>query len=119
MAPGLIPALERRRLARVPADSTSWRPLALLRPGQEVILIDLSAGGALLESHARMLPGARAELQLFGARRSVLHGRIDRCHVSHLEPLRYRGAIVFDEPHTIEVVPGGWGKPFPPLITQP
>ena len=97
MASGLSLALDRRRLPRVSVESTTWHPLALLCPGQEVVLIDLSCGGALVQSHARMLPGVRAELQLFGLRRHVLHGRIDRCHVSHLEPLRYLAAIIFDE----------------------
>jgi hypothetical protein len=61
------------------------------------VVVNLSRGGALLESAARMLPGARAELQLTGGRRRMVCGRIARCQVAHLDPLRYRGAIVFDE----------------------
>lgn len=83
---------------RVRPAETSWRADALLRPGQEVLVIDLSCGGALLESSSRMSPGARAELQLIGDARRLVRGRIDRCHVSRLEPLCYRGAMVFEHP---------------------
>jgi len=97
VAPGVIDAGDRRGTVRVGPEETPWRRLALLRPGQEVVLLDLSAGGALVESHARMNPGTRTELQLFGAQRRHVRGQIGRCRVSHLDPVRYEGAIVFDE----------------------
>jgi hypothetical protein len=61
-------------------------------------VIDLSSGGALLESPDRMSPGVRAELQLIGTARRLVRGRITRCHIVRLEPLCYRGAIVFETP---------------------
>jgi hypothetical protein len=70
----------------------------MLRPDQDVAVIDLGAGGALIESVGRMTPGARAELQLQGPSRCVLRGRIDRCRVVAIDPLQYEAAIVFDEP---------------------
>jgi hypothetical protein len=79
---------------------TPWQDVALLRPGQEVVLLNMSRGGALLESATRMMPGARTVLHLFGATRRVVRGRIDRCHVARLDPLRYVGAVVFD--HDVE-----------------
>jgi hypothetical protein len=98
---------ERRRTARLDPEFTQWREVAILRPGQEVLLINVGAGGALLESCARMAPGARGELQLFGARRRLVRGRIGRCHVTQLNPLAYRGAFVFDEP--LDVTPRNAG----------
>jgi hypothetical protein len=74
-----------------------WQAVALLRPGLEVIVLDVSRWGALLESDARMLPGSRAELQLFGELRRLVRGRIVRCFVASLSPLRYRGAVAFEE----------------------
>jgi hypothetical protein len=87
---------ERRHTQRVAPEHTPWRRLAILRPGQEVTLINLSRGGALIESHTRLLPGTRAELQLSGGVRCIVRGRILRCRVSSVNPLRYEGAIVFE-----------------------
>ena len=78
-------------------EETRWRPLALLRPGQAVVLVNVSSGGALVESPTRLSPGARAELHLFGGSKCSVRGRIERCRVSRLEPLRYEGAIVFEK----------------------
>lgn len=70
----------------------------MLRPGQAVMLLNISSCGALVESGARLRPGARTALQLAGltARRAI-GGRLERCQVAGLEPLRYRGVVVFDE----------------------
>lgn len=95
MATGVINR-ERRVAERVAPEQTRWHPLALLRPGQEVILVNVSPGGALVESPTRLAPGARTELQLFGRSRCSVRGRLERCRVSGLEPLRYEGAIVFE-----------------------
>lgn len=60
-------------------------------------LLNVSRGGALVESGARMLPGARTELQLSGVKRQTIRGRIARCRVARIDPVRYEGAIVFDD----------------------
>ena len=60
-------------------------------------MINVSCGGALIESGNRMHPGTRTELQLSGLPRLVIRGRIDRCRVTQLDPVRYEGAIVFDQ----------------------
>jgi hypothetical protein len=87
-----------RRHARVPPDRTPWKPVALLRPGLEVLLINVSCGGALIESGHRMNPGTRTEPQLSGLSRRTVRGRIDRCQVTQLDPVRYQGAMVFEQP---------------------
>ena len=73
---------------------------ARLRPGREVEVIDLSAGGALIESTHRLLPGASVDLYLTSDRRQIdpVRGRIVRSAVSLLQAalVRYRGAIAFD-----------------------
>ena len=103
MAPGLAIAGDRRRAPRVRPAHTPWGDLALLRPGQDVTVLNISGGGALVESSSRMRPGARAELQLIGAPRCMVRGRVHRCHVASLDPLRYRGAIVFDEELAVQL----------------
>lgn len=88
---------DRRHACRVSPDQTPWKRLALLRPGQEVRIVNVGRGGALVESHSRMMPGGRTELQLCGAWRHSIRGRIDRCRVIAVNPMRYEGAIVFEQ----------------------
>ena len=63
-------------------------------------MLNIGRGGALVESPGRILPGTRAELHLMGQRRLIVLGRVDRCRVTALDPVRYEGAIVFD--HRLE-----------------
>jgi len=94
---------DRRAETRRRPHETPWLDVALLRPGQEVVVVNLSSHGALLESARRMRPGMRTELQLVGPRsRCVLPARVLRCVVAQLEPLRYRGALAFEEPLAVE-----------------
>jgi hypothetical protein len=89
--------VERRRECRRTGGGPQWQPRALLRPGQPVTLINITSRAALLESAARLRPGAHTEVQLAGAAgRTIVRGRLERCFVAALDPLRYRGVIVFD-----------------------
>jgi hypothetical protein len=89
---------ERRSESRRCGRSVMSMPDAVLRPGQSVVLLNINSRAALVESGARLRPGARTELQLaMRGRRTNIKGRLDRCHVSALEPLRYRGLLVFEE----------------------
>jgi hypothetical protein len=88
---------DRRHASRVPPEATPWHRQALMRPGHEVHLVNLSPGGALVESASRLRPGLRTELHLCGTRRRTIVGRIDRCRVTALDPIRYQGAIVFEQ----------------------
>ena len=89
---------ERRAEHRRTAGAVRCRPDAVLRPGQPVVLLNIHSRAALVESETRLRPGALTELQLAlpGGRTSV-RGRLDRCYVATLEPLRYRGVLVFEE----------------------
>lgn len=97
---------DRRAGARVTPDQTRWKPRALLRPGQAVRVVNLAAGGALVESSTPLRPGARAELQLFGDPRTTVVGCFHRCRVARLMPLVYEGAIVFETPLLFAAVAG-------------
>ena len=92
-----VDLLERRRDHRV-GGGGRWQCAAIIRPGQRVTLINICSRAALVESGARLRPGAHTELQLAGdgARVSV-KGRLDRCVVAALEPVRYRGVLVFEQ----------------------
>jgi PilZ domain-containing protein len=92
--------VERRSSTRVSTDTCNELSVARLRPGRSAHIVDLSAGGALIETDWRLLPGTRVELSV--GEPAVLYrakARIQRCHVTLLsrERIRYRGALVFDE----------------------
>ena len=93
---------ERRSERRRNAPSVLCRPDAVLRPGQPVMLVNINSRAALVESDVRLRPGATTELQLAnGGGRLSIKGSLDRCHVSALEPLRYRGLLAFEQPLTL------------------
>jgi len=94
------PLTERRVDARFP-PARRGEPRATLRPGCPVRLVDLSAGGALLEASRPLRPGARVHLQIVTAARTfALAARVLRCAVWSLDPyegVTYRGALAFEE----------------------
>jgi hypothetical protein len=62
-------------------------------------LIDVSAGGALIESAHRLLPGTKIELHLeTHDHRTIVRARVLRCAVVvvHASGISYRGAVCFD-----------------------
>ncbi len=90
---------DRRRERRRPGGEDLGIVSARVRPGFDVELIDVSSGGALIESARRLLPGTTVELHLaMHDRRVAVRGRVLRCSVSRLRPssVCYRGAIGFD-----------------------
>jgi len=93
-------APERRASPRVLGLAMAGMERARLRPGRTAHIVDLSAGGALLETDWRLLPGVRVEMQV-GEPIPLFRvaGRILRCHVALLDRgrIRYRGALVFEE----------------------
>ena len=67
MAPVAIDLIERRRERRSAGGGARWQARAVLRPGQPVTLLNISSRAALVESAARLRPGAHTEMQLAGA----------------------------------------------------
>jgi hypothetical protein len=70
-----------------------------VRPGHRARLIDVSAGGALVETTHRLLPGTSVELHVeTRSHRTNVRGRVLRCAIVHVRPswVCYRGAIGFD-----------------------
>ena len=94
---------ERRAEPRWTPVDLAWRTEAVLRPGQAVLLVNVSRHGALVESRVRLRPGAVTELHATaGQDRMAIRGRLDRCFVAALEPLRYRGVLVFEHRLALE-----------------
>ena len=72
---------------------------AKVRPGREASIVDVSAGGALVETQHRLLPGTSVELQFeTSVARTTIRGRVLRCAVAGVRSssVCYRGAIGFD-----------------------
>ena len=89
---------ERRREPRHTGGGSRFGSRALLRPGQPVTLVNITTHAALVESDSRLRPGAQTEMQLAGAQaRASIKGRLDRCYVAALEPIRYRGLVIFEQ----------------------
>lgn len=73
-----------------------------LRPGLDVILLNVSAAGALIESEQQLRPGCAVEVQMVThEQRIAVRGRVLRCAVSRLltSGVWYRGAIAFNHQH--------------------
>ena len=102
-------ALDRRFDARFvpPAQAQTT---ATLRPGCVITLVDVSAGGALVEAPRPLRPGARVHLQIATpARRFAIAAHVLRCVVWSLDPVdgvTYRGALKFE--HRVE---WRWAEP--------
>jgi hypothetical protein len=112
---------ERRHWPRVPAEKLA-RVGARLATGADVRLIDLSRGGARIETDRRMLPNSSVALKLVAADSTFLiTGRVVRSRVIRLAAggLGYDVAVSFNEPlqqfadlpQAGEVVPGEPAQP--------
>lgn len=108
MASVAIDTAERRRDRRVAGGGPRFGVGAVLRPGQAVVLVNISSRGALVESSVRLRPVARTELHLCGGTtRARVTGRLERCSVIGLAPMRYHGVVVFDEPVDLDAAAEG------------
>lgn len=91
---------ERRAYARHRDTDLQWVRTARLTVGQGVSLVDLSAGGALLDSPVPLRPNSILGLEIVGAGVfTVVQFRVLRCEVGGLGADRtmYRGACEFTE----------------------
>lgn len=93
---------DRRRSERATAVGMRWLRSVRLLPGRDIALINISSGGALIESETRLVPGAHVNLHLQSTGgRLQLRGRLLRCAVSAVAAergLRYLGALAFERP---------------------
>jgi PilZ domain len=99
METAMTDTLDRRHASRRATFDTHGIEHARVRPGREVLILNVSAGGVLVETPHRLLPGSPIELHLRTAdRRTSIRGRVLRCAVARLRAsdVWYRGAIGFD-----------------------
>lgn len=99
--PFLAPAIaDRRAQPRLSAEILGVDADATLAMGVPARILNLSGGGALLEIQEWIRPGTSSQLRLSRASegddaRVVLAGRVVRCWVDSLSPLRYKAVIWF------------------------
>jgi len=91
---------DRRQYRRFTARELPGLRSARIRSGPDVELVDVSAGGVLLETNARLQPESEALLELCGsARQAVVPFRVLRCQIAAIDGSpKYLGACVFKEP---------------------
>ncbi len=90
---------ERRRTRRHRTADEHGITAARVRPGYDLMVIDVCADGALVETDYRLLPGTSVDLQFdIGSRRVAARGSVLRCAVVAVRPgsVIYRAAIRFD-----------------------
>ena len=106
LRPSDTPAPDRRTAARVHYTGGLLPPALRIRPGRDVIVVNLASGGTLVESRWRFRPGSMVDVLLHqdGTARP-LRARIERCTVATLaDPagVRYRTALRFETAITVD-----------------
>ena len=97
-------SLSNRRIhERRKANELEWLRGASVKYGAEVRVINISAGGLLLETEKALKPNSSVVLELTGPERPiVVPSKVLRCRVASLSDiLTYEGACAFQRPLTI------------------
>ena len=93
----------RRVYERIKASDLQWLRSARIKYGADLTVLDLSAGGMLLETETRLSPHSNVVVELNGSTSPILiPSRVLRCRAASLgEILTYHGAFAFKRPLTI------------------
>ena len=91
---------ERRGHLRLSPDDVRWLRSARLKYGSDVRVLDISAGGILVETDGQLRPDANIVFELSGPTNSILMpSKVLRCRVaSFADVMRYQGACSFKRP---------------------
>lgn len=97
------PTSNRRIHERLKPSDLRWLRSARLKYGAEVRVLDISAGGMLIDTDDKLTADASVVVELTGAASPILvPSRVLRCRVASLgEILRYQGACAFKRPLTM------------------
>jgi uncharacterized protein DUF6982 len=101
--------VDRRAHRRLTAAELSWLSHARIKYGPDVSLIDLSVGGAQIETTSYPpQPGSTLVIELAAGERTwPVPARVLRCHLVSLAPHpTYRGAVAFKRPLDFEEIAG-------------
>ena len=98
------PATERRRGERREVSAAEPHAHVKLRTGRELLVLDASDGGLLVEGDVRLLPGTHLDLHVVTPEgRRLVRVRVVRAWVAALSAsvVVYRGAFAFEQPVSI------------------
>lgn len=110
----MTPGVERRRWRRlcpvVPGATSQVR----LRTGRDLVVRDMSRGGARVEGDRQLLPGTHAEVHVVGrSGRQLVRSRVVWAKVLTVNPLNYEAALLFDA--EVVLLAEGYGIPSVPV----
>jgi hypothetical protein len=112
-----LAALERRASRRIAGASIPWLTAASARV-EQVILLDISDSGALIETPASLRPGERDSFVLRGDNTVRVGAEIIRAEVTRISPsVSYRSAIRFSAPVQLGALIGDTLVSAPRVIT--
>jgi hypothetical protein len=97
------PGENRRVHERLGASDLRWLRGARIKYGADIRILDISAGGMLLETSSQLAREANVVVELLGPESPILvPSRVLRCRTASLgEILTYQGACAFKRPLTI------------------
>ena len=108
---------------RVPASAVPQITGVKLSPGDAVVLVNLSAGGVLVEGNRRFVPKTRVTVNFEGEfDPPQIKGRVVRCQVASIVngQLCYQSGIAFDSKVMVPGVPeAAHAAPSTPSIPAP
>ena len=110
---------DRRQYSRQRESELDWIRNVRVKATADVALVDLSAGGALIDSPVPLRPGTIFALEIVGRGiEATVSTRVLRSHVSALaaDSARYRGACEFAQPIAL---PGFHALPDPAASADP
>jgi hypothetical protein len=99
---------DRRRSGRWMPGSIDALSRVRLRGGRELVVVNVSTTGVLVEGTTRLLPGTHLDVHVTAAQgRILVRARVVRCAVSAVtaDVITYRGALAFDE--AVDLLPAG------------
>jgi hypothetical protein len=105
-------ASDRRTHARLAPSELAWIREVRLKYGPRVALIDLSPGGALLQTDVRLRPGTDLVIEIVGPRVEAVPFRVLRSELARIsgQGAIYQGACEFKRPLDLTKASSGAGR---------
>jgi hypothetical protein len=108
-------ARDRRTHPRLAPSELAWIREVRLKFGPKVSLIDLSTGGALLQTDVRLRPGSDLVIEIVGSRIEAVPFRVLRSELARIsdQGAIYQGACEFKRPLDLATAQGRAGRGEP------